>query len=739
MTVLPLTDIAPPRPRPGDAGQRSGYVEIMEDGVCRLSLLVEGAHCGACVRRIETHLSNSLTIDSARLNLSTRRLDVRWRGRTALADEIVAAIEGLGYRSAPYLAEAIEDRDKAAETRLLKALAVAFFAASNVMMLSWAVWVGHDSDMGQGARAFFHWMSALIAVPSICYAGRPFYASAWSVLRRGRTNMDVPISLGVVLTTFMSLIETLRGGPHVYFDGALSLLFVLLAGRYLDQRVRGKARSAVQDLARLAAQPVNVLDRDGHSRAAPAHQVRADELVLVAAGERIGVDGVVTDGTSSVDMSLINGESAPKPVAGGDKVYAGTLNLAAPIRIRALSTGQSTVLSEIIRLLEAAEQKKGRFVAFADRTVSWYTPVVHILAAGAFLGWLLIAEAGWQIALVNAVSVLIIACPCALGLAVPVTQVVAASRLMRAGILLKSETALERLAGINTIIFDKTGTLTLAEPILTEGPEDDELLRLASGLAGASRHPLAAAIRSAIPNAPVLQHVEEVPGSGLRWRGPSGEARLGSASWCGLEPSPGSGAEAWLTIPGRKAARFSFATRLRPDAVETITALRREGYALAILSGDRSATVAEVAAALEIPDWQAGISPREKIERVQRLVQVGRRVLMVGDGINDAPALAAATASLAPAEAADVTRRAADCVWLGRSLAPVSALLRTARRSRAIIIQNIGFSFVYNAAWVPVAMAGLVTPWVAALAMSASSLAVTLNALRLNLALRRER
>lgn len=414
------------------------------------------------------------------------------------------------------------------------------------------------------------------------------------------------------------------------------------------------------------------------------------------------------------------------------------MNLSNPIRIRTQATGSSTVLSEIIRLLEAAEQKKGRFVALADRAVRWYTPVVHALAASTFFGWLLIGNTDWQLALVNAVSVLIIACPCALGLAVPVTQVVAASRLMRAGILLKSETALERLASIDTIVFDKTGTLTVAEPVLTDRPDDVEILRLASGLAAVSRHPLAVAIRKAIPDAPALDHVEELPGFGLRWHGPRGEVRLGSAEWCGHKPSSDSSAEAWLTIPASEPMRFSFATQLRPGAIETIAALRKSGYALFILSGDRSGTVREVATAVDIPDWHAGVSPSEKIERVEGMVQAGRRVLMAGDGINDAPALAAATASLAPAEAADVSRRAADCVWLGRSLSSIPVLLRIARQARSVVIQNIGFSFVYNAAWIPVAMAGLVTPWVAAFAMSASSLAVTLNALRLNLAMRGE-
>ncbi|ODT51021.1 heavy metal translocating P-type ATPase [Devosia sp. 63-57] len=707
-----------------------GYVSREEHGTNALSLLVAGAHCGACVARIERGLSQMDGVTSARLNLSTRRLEVKWRGPAAAADAIVRGVERLGYDAVPYLPETLTERDEAADKALMKALAVSFFATANVMMLSWAVWLGHGGGMGEGTRSFFHWLSAAIALPAIAYSGRHFYRSAWMVLRRGRTNMDVPISLGVLLTTIMSLVETALGGVYVYFDGALMLLTVLLLGRFLDHRARAKARSAVQQLMTLTALPVHVRREDGSMEAMPAGSVRPGDVVLVAAGERIGVDGIVLEGQSSVETALIDGESIPKPISAGDAVIAGAANIGQPISVLARATGGGTVLAEIIQLLEAAEQKKGRFVTIADKAVQVYTPVIHILAAATFFGWLAFG-AGWQVALVNAVCVLIIACPCALGLAVPVTQVVAAGRLMKTGVLLKSATALERFAAIDTIVFDKTGTLTLGRLVLDASGIPQEALALASGMAARSTHPASVAIRQALPDQPSLDDVTEQPGEGLLWASAAGDVRLGSTRWCRLADEGSSGIAVWLTRPNHAPQRFALTDRLRSDAARTIAALKTKGYAIEMLSGDRGSVAEKVADATGIADWRAEVSPADKIARVEALRAQGRAVLMVGDGLNDAPALAAGTASIAPARAAEVSRRAADAVWQGEALAPLLDVLGVARKARTIVVQNIGFSFVYNAAWVPVAMAGLVTPWIAAIAMSASSMLVTFNAMRL--------
>lgn len=731
MSVVGL-DAAPDHaavwPHPDDA-PLSGYVTRSADGACSLSLLVAGAHCGACIHRIETGLSGIDGVTTARLNLSTRRLAVTWSGAPERASEFVRAVEKLGYDAVPYLPEQLSERDRALDKALLKAFAVAFFATANVMMLSWAVWLGHSGGMGGGTRHFFHWLSATIALPTIAYSGRHFYHSALMALRRGRTNMDVPIALGVLLTTAMSLLETLAGGQHVYFDGALMLLTVLLAGRYLDYRTRARARSAVQQMLLLTTLPVTIRAEDGSLSSRPPSDIRPGEIILVAPGERIGVDGEVLEGTTSVDTSLIDGESLPRTVTTGDEVNAGTANLSQPIAVRARATGSDTALAEIIRLLEAAEQKKGRFVSLADKAVQIYTPAIHLLAALTLCGWM-IAGSGWQIALVNAVCVLVIACPCALGLAVPITQVVAAGRLMKSGVLIKSPTALERLASVDTVIFDKTGTLTIGRLVADGSAVPRAIMDMASGLAARSVHPVAVAVRQAAPDAPLVQNVREMPGYGLAADTDEGELRLGSAAYCGAEDND-TASGVWFSGPNMAPVRIPLVDALRPDAAQVVKKLRARGLAVAMLSGDRPYPVAEVAEQLGIADWRAALRPNEKVTHVEALEAQGRKVLMIGDGLNDAAALAAGTASLAPARAAEVSRRSADAIWQGAGLSPVLEILATARAARTIIVQNIGFSFIYNAIWVPAAIFGWVTPWIAAIAMSASSLLVTLNALRL--------
>jgi Cu2+-exporting ATPase len=548
--------------------------------------------------------------------------------------------------------------------------------------------------MGEATRGLLHWFSALIALPAVVYAGRPFFASAWAALRHGRTNMDVPISIGIVLACAMSLFETVRGGEHAYFDSAVMLLFFLLVGRYLDRRARGRARGAAERLLALGVGAVTVLDADGRQRALPAAQVAAGAAVLVAAGERIGIDGRVTGGVSEIDAALITGETTPQPVGPGDPVFAGALNLGAPLKLEVTATGEDTLLAEIVRLMEAAEQRRARYVVLADRVARLYAPAVHSLAFATFLGWVLIIGAPWQLALLYAVAVLIITCPCALGLAVPAVQVIASGRLLRGGILLKSATALERLAQVDTVVFDKTGTLTLGRPTLDYGgPVDAAALTLAASIAAASRHPLARALVAAAPDVATVDGVVEVPGAGLRWQGPDGEVRLGNRVFCSIaETEDASGPELWLARPGRMPVRFAFRDELRGDALAVVAELRARGLAVELLSGDRAPIVANVARALKIDRWRAACTPADKTARLEALAAAGWRVLMVGDGLNDAPALAAARVSLSPASALDISQNAADAVFQGDRLRPVAEVLEVARRADRLIRQNLGLA-----------------------------------------------
>lgn len=706
------------------------------DGVNELQLMLEGVHCGGCVRRIERALARAGGLETARVNLTTRRLTLRWPGDPARAGKLVGVVTGLGYGAVPFDAERLAALDGSGERELLLAMGVAGFAAANVMLLAVSVWAGHAQGMGEATRGLLHWFEALIALPAILFAGRPFFRSALSALRAGHANMDVPISLAVLLAPAMSLVETIRGGEHAYFDSAVTLLFFLLVGRYLDARARGAARAAGARLLALNAGSVTVVLPDGTTRSVRPEEVEAGETVLVAAGERLGVDGVVGEGVSELDTSLITGETLPRPAGPGERVFAGTLNLAAPLRVRVAAAGEGTLLAEIVRLMEAAEQRRGRFVALADRVARLYAPVVHSLALATFLGWWLLAGAPWQQALMTAVAVLIITCPCALGLAVPAVQVIAAGRLMRGGTLLKSGTALERFARVDTVVLDKTGTLTTGRLELQPGA-DPEALAEAASMAAASLHPLARALARACPDARAAEAVSELPGFGLVRATADGEWRLGRRGWAaeaGHDDEPG--AELWFSRPGRKPVRFCFTDRLRPDAGRVVAALEARGLAVELLSGDREPTVAQIAGELGIADWRSGLTPAQKVERLEELAAAGRRVLMVGDGLNDAPSLAAALVSVSPASAVDISQTAADAVFQGERLEPVLDLLELSRRAERHVLQNFAMAFGYNVVTVPLAVMGFVTPLVAAIAMSSSSILVVGNALRLGLARR---
>jgi Cu2+-exporting ATPase len=724
-----------PAPIPG-APDVTPYVRADGAGRQSLALMVEGIHCGNCVRTIERALHDEPDVRQARVNMTTRRLNLAWDGPAARGGDFVARLGDLGYTAIPYDPERLSSDDARAERELLRAMAVAGFAMANVMLLSVSVWAGHAQGMTEATRDLLHWFSALIALPAIAYAGRPFFRSAVQALSAKRTNMDVPISLAVILAGGISLSETIQSGQHAYFDSAVALLFFLLLGRYLERRARGRARSAAERLLALRSGAVTVLDPDGSRRVLPAEQLEPGMRVLVAAGERIAADGTVVDGRGELDTSLITGESLPRPAGPGTQVYSGTLNLSAPLTLRVTAVGEDTLLAEIVRLMETAEQRRAKYVAIADRVARAYSPVVHLLALAAFAGWVFLGGMAWQPALLIAVAVLIITCPCALALAVPAVQVIASGRLMKAGILLKSGTALERLTDVDTVAFDKTGTLTVGRPELHRDGVDPDDLRVAASLAGASSHPLARALSRAAPDAAVAEGVREAPGSGLAWTGPDGrEIRLGKRSWVGVGAGApaADGPELWLARPGRDPVRFGFDDPLRADAAEVVAALQAQGRAVILLSGDRPETVRDVAARLGLADWQAECTPQQKVERLQALAGGGRRVLMVGDGLNDAPALAAATVSVSPSSAADISQTAADAVFQGDRLAPVLELLDVARRSGRLVRQNFALAFGYNALAVPLAVAGFVTPLIAALAMSGSSLAVTGNALRLGL------
>ncbi len=700
----------------------------------RLNLLVDGMHCPSCVAAIETALRKQPAVDEARLNLSTRRLSLGWSGDKSLGTQFIDLINSMGYRAVPFDPETAETQEKREEKTLLRTLAVAGFASGNLMLFSVPMWSADTVEMGAATRNMFQWIQALIAIPAIAYCGMPFYRSAWSALKERRTNMDVPISVAVILATLMSLFETLTHGLHAYFDSGVMLLFFLLIGRYLEARARGRARNAAHDLLKLMTGTATILREDGRPETLPMSDLKEGMTLLVAMGEKISADGEVIEGASEIDTSLITGETLPRPALTGSDVYAGTVNISAPLKIRITRAGERSLIADIIRLMEVAEQSQAHYVTLADRISGWYTPAVHTLAAVTFIGWMLFGSAPWQVALLYAATVLIITCPCALGLAVPVVQVLASGRLMKRGILLKSGSALERLAVITHAVFDKTGTLTLGQPELLH-PESypPEQLQLAASLAAHSKHPLSQAITRAWTGPLLPMQAEETPGHGLEAVMDGTRLRLGRRSWCGMaqamdDPSP----ELWLAVEGQPPIRFTFADRLREDAAKVIANLKQNGIHTLLLSGDRAQAVAEIAAQTGIEQAEHSLTPVEKTERIAALKNSGAQVLMVGDGLNDAPSLASASISMSPTSAIDITQNAADIVFQGKTLRPVINAWRTAIFAQKLVKENFQLAIAYNLIAIPMAVAGMVTPLVAAIAMSSSSLVVIANAMRLN-------
>mgnify|MGYP003640252168 CR=1 FL=1 len=694
-------------------------------------LSVANMHCGGCVRSIERALGETDGVLEARANLTTKRVRVRFDEGVVDLTGLVRSLANAGFEAARFdggLAAVDDD-----QRFLLRCLSVAGFAAANIMLLSVAVWAGLAQDMEAETRDLFHWLAAAIALPTVAYSGRPFFRSAWTAVKVWRVNMDVPISLAVLLATGMSLWQTAVGADEAYFDAAVSLLFFLLIGRFLDARVRGKAREAAGNLLALAASEATVIDPlTGAHRRVTAGEVRVGDRLLVATGEKVPADGHIRSNATALDTTIITGETLPSAAAIGDAVYAGSVNLGPAIEIDVIAMADDSLLADIGRLMETAQQGRDRFVHLADRAAKIYAPLVHTLGALTFAGWM-IAGVGVEQALITAVAVLIITCPCALGLAVPAVQVVAAGRLMRRGILVKSGAALERFAEVDRVVFDKTGTLTLGQPAVqsAETIADDDL-RLAASLASVSRHPLSQAIvrAAAARLGPILlaADIEEMPGAGIR----SGDTRLGSAAWCRLDAVDGPvQTTVWLTRPNRNPVAFRFADRLRPDAANVVAELQRQGLSVALLSGDAQGPVAAVAAELGIADARAGLKPNEKIACLEAWQRQGERILMVGDGLNDAPALAAANASMSPASAADISQTAADMIFQSESLAAVVEALRVSRASRRRVLENFSLAAFYNVISIPLAMAGFVTPLLAAIAMSSSSIFVTANALRL--------
>ncbi len=733
---------------------------LRADRAGRIVLSLPNAGGASSISTVEAALQAIPGVHSARVNLTQKRVSVDAEGHVTAA-QLIATLDAQGQEAHeldPGLLSVTETDRQGRE--LLMRLGVAFFSMMNVMLLSVAVWSGAED----ATRDLFHWISGAIALPTVIFAGQPFFKSAWASLRQGRLGMDVPISLALILASSISVFETWNSGHHAYFDAAVMLAFFLLLGRYLDHRTRAIARSAAEELAALEV-PRAILLVDGAEIETPIAAVAPGDTVLVRPGARMPVDGIVLHGASELDRSLLTGESLPVPAGQGTVVSAGEVNLTGPLTVQVTAAGKDSSLHRMADLVAVAEGTKTRYTSLADRASRLYSPLVHILSFSAFGYWMWATGGDVRYAINISAAVLIITCPCALGLAVPAVITSASGRLFRKGLLIKHGTALERLAEVDTVVFDKTGTLTLGTPepvALTDHPV--EAVAVAAALATGSSHPLARALAEGAKTAGIapanVTDIREVPGHGIEGQFQGTRVRLGRADWCGAAPLPQTAT--YLSIAGTPALgvqsrapeapsasppprgegmgvggtrpethAFPFTDRLRPGAEKAVAALKAAGMQVELLSGDAAAPVRDLAQRLGIPSWQAGVLPAEKAARIAQLSAEGRKVLMVGDGLNDTAALVAAHVSISPASALDAARVASDIVLLGQDIAPVADAARISRQATRRMIENFLISGGYNVIAVPLALIGHATPLAAALAMSLSSITVSLNAMRL--------
>lgn len=712
------------------------FVQKDDDNLLHLTLHIKGVHCASCIQLIEKTLLQEDYVVTARVNMSTQRIYIAWYGNEKQADCLAYLVEKLGYKLSVTNQENAVTETEIYEKSLLYSLAVSGFGMGNLMLLSVALWSSDAINMTEATRDLLHWLSAMIALPVVIYAGKPFFNSAWTVLKNGHTNMDVPISIGVILACIMSLFETFNHGEHIYFDSAVMLIFFLLIGRYFDVKARGKARKTAEYLLSKLQGTATIIEQDG-IRLIPIQDLTENMIVRVTAGSNIPADGHIISGETEIDTSLITGETIPVFATQGTKVFTGTVNLLNAIDICVEKKNEYSLLSQIVKLMEQAEQGQAHYVRLADKIAKLYTPVVHLLGLLAFVFWFGFMGLAWQKSLMIATTVLIITCPCALALAVPVVQILATGQLMKQGILLKSGDALERLQKITTVIFDKTGTLTFGKPTLIhQSMIDPLLLQYTASLACHSKHPLSQAIIKAFTGnmLPALE-VKEFAGKGLQGIIDNKIIKIGNRHWCNVPDEETNNIdtklELWINIDNQNKYCFEFVDTLRDDAKYVIETLRDNGLNVILLSGDRKQVVQNTAQELGIKIFEAAYSPTDKAHYIQNLKNSGHNILMVGDGLNDAPSLASSHISMSPATALDIVQNTADIVFQGNKLYPIITSYKIATKTHKLVKENFALALLYNIFAIPLAVMGYVTPLIAALAMSSSSLIVIANSFRL--------
>ncbi|MGB2972557.1 MAG: heavy metal translocating P-type ATPase [Candidatus Competibacter sp.] len=723
---------------------QKSFVHVESEHVRDAALMMEGIVCAACVWLNERHVSRLPGVLEFRVNYSTHRASVRWDERQIRLSEILAAISAIGYLAHPFDPRRQEALLKRERTAALRRLAVAGLGSMQVMMLAVGLYAGDYQGMEDWIRAFLRWVCLILAVPVVAYSAQPFYQSAWRDLRRWQLGMDVPVSLAIVTAFAASVWYTWRGGGEVYYDSVTMFVFFLLAGRFLEMSARHKAGQISEALVRMLPACATRLDAAGGEQVVPIAELTPGDRVLVRPGETIPADGRVVEGASKVDESLLTGESLPLPRGVGETLIGGAVNVESPLVMQVEKIGSDTVLSAIVRLLDRAQAEKPRLAMLADRIAGWFVAVLLVVAGAVLLAWW--ASSDFDTAFRITLAVLVVTCPCALSLATPTAIVAATGALTRLGLLTTRGHALESLARADQIIFDKTGPLTYGRPRLVAvepvgGLAAERCLALAAALERGSEHPVGRALveaaGSAVPNATELKNT---PGSGVagwiegrRYRVGRSDFVTGSKTEPSLERRDFDASGTWVALGDESGllAWLHLADRLRPGAADAVAALQRRGLAVELLSGDRPEAVAHIARAVGITAAKGRMSPQDKLERLRHLQKQGRIVAMIGDGVNDAPVLAAAQVSLAMGGGTQLAHATADMILLSERLEHLVSGVDTARKTLTVMRENFAWAIGYNLIALPLAAGGWLTPWMSALGMSFSSLLVVVNALRL--------
>ena len=699
------------------------------------TIYVGGMYCSACSWLIETTMGKQPGTASAEVNPITHRLRIRFAEANARLSDYLATLASLGYQPQPLTPESTTRPEVAEQRTALKRLLVASLGMMQVMMFAVGLYAmdfqGIDADM----QHFLRLVSFFVTTPVVFYSAKPFFTSAWRGIVGRKPGMDLPVSIAVGSAYAASIYATFTRGEAVWFDSVTMFVFFLTLGRFLEMRARH--RSIDRSAALSSLLPNTATRRDGETRSiVPVSQLRAGDKVLIRAGDPIPADGLLEHGTTSVDEALLTGEARPQPKAVGDELSAGSINLDGMIDMVVTKTGSDTTLGTISRLSERARYARPAFVTIADRIASYIVVALLLVAAVVATTWYFIDP---ERVFVITLSVLVVTCPCALALATPAAFAAAGSRLSQLRLLVTNGNAIETLSRATLAMFDKTGTLTVGMPTIAavfvtdNAFTEKDCRRFAAALESASTHPLARAFALQEP-LPTVRAPEVVVGQGIRGTIDGREWRIGNPEFVGggIAAQDSTATHVFLGVDGNAVAWFELEDKIRPDARQTLESLRRLGLATALVSGDNRLAVESVARTLDIDDRHHACTPEDKLAIIDAAQQRGERVVMIGDGINDAPVLAGADTSIAPAHGALLAQTSADVIMLGESLAPLTTAVEMSRKTMRIVRQNLVWAIVYNAVALPLAATGFVPPWLAAIGMSASSLVVVLNALRLN-------